>query len=219
MFTGLVEEIGTVIDIKKAGKSIKIKIGALKVIKGANIGDSIATNGVCLTAVEIGSDYFVADAMPETTGRTNLRNLKKGDRVNLEKSITLATPLGGHLVTGDVDCEGEIASIANDGIAVIYDIKAESSLMKYVVEKGRVAVDGASLTVVSFTKDTFRVSIIPHSQDNLTLGMRKTGDKVNLEADLIGKYVEKFVSGYLGNTPEKPKKEMDIRFLMENGFA
>lgn len=219
MFTGLIEEIGTVLDIKKDGKSIKIKIAAKKVITGANIGDSIATNGVCLTAVEIGSGYFVADAMPETTGRTNIKNLKKGDRVNLEKSITLSTPLGGHLVTGDVDCEGEIAAITNDGIAVVYDIKAAGNLMKYIVEKGRVAVDGASLTVVSFAKETFKISIIPHSQDHLILSDKKVGDKVNLEADLIGKYIEKFVAGYLGNSPEKPKKEIDIRFLMENGFA
>lgn len=218
MFTGLVEEIGSVISIAKDGESIKIKIKADKVLNGANVGDSIATNGVCLTAVEIGGDFFTADAMPETTGRTNLRDLKKGDKVNLEKSITLSTPLGGHLVTGDVDGEGEISAVTNEGIAVVYEITAPDNVMKYIVEKGRIAVDGASLTVVSFREKSFKIAIIPHSQEHLTLSLKKKGDKVNLEADLIGKYVEKFLAGYIG-AGKPAKKEIDMKFLLENGFA
>lgn len=219
MFTGLVEEMGKVISISRTGESLKITIGADKVLQNAKIGDSIATNGVCLTAIEIGAGYYTADAMPETFAKTNLKNLKTGDIVNLEKSITLATPLGGHLVTGDVDCEGKIVSIVNDGIANIYTIEPEERLMKYIVEKGRVTLDGASLTVVSFDNKSFKVSLIPHTQQNVTLGYKKPGDSVNVEMDLVGKYVERLLSAYIGTSGIKNKSEIKMDFLMEHGFA
>lgn len=219
MFTGLVEEIGKVMSVAKQGKSLKIKVEASKVLEGAKVGDSIATNGVCLTAVEVGNGYFVADAMPETYERSNLKRVSQGSKVNLEKSITLSTPLGGHLVTGDVDCEGKIISKKDDGIAIVYEIEMESKYMKYIVEKGRVTIDGASLTVVSFADNRFKISLIPHTQHNITLGSKGEGDIVNIETDLVGKYVERMLSSYLGNNQYVDKSKLDLKFLMENGFA
>jgi len=216
IFTGLVEEMGRVVSVTAGDKSIKLKIECNKVLEGAKLGDSIATNGTCLTATEIGSDYFTADCMYETVKRTNLKRLKSGDRVNLEKSLTLATPLGGHLVTGDVDCEGQLAGIKNEGIAKIYTIKVENRLMKYIVEKGRVTLDGASLTVVDFTEDTVSVSLIPHTQEMITLGYKSIGSYINVEMDLIGKYVERMLS--FKETKEPKKSRVDMNFLAENGF-
>ncbi len=216
IFTGLVEEMGEVVSVARGEKSLKIKIKCKKVLEGAKIGDSIATNGTCLTAVELGKDYFTADCMFETVKRTNLKRLKSGSKVNLEKSLTLATLLGGHLVTGDVDCEGRIMSIKQEGIAKIYEISVEPRLMKYVVEKGRITLDGASLTIVDFTNESLSVSLIPHTQEMITLGYKKIGDYINVETDLIGKYVERLLN--FGNKEEKKGKGIDEKFLMENGF-
>ncbi len=218
IFTGLVEEMGEVISVARGEKSLKIKIRCNKVLEGAKIGDSIATNGTCLTAVELGNNYFTADCMFETVKRTNLKRLKSGSKVNLEKSLTLATPLGGHLVTGDVDCEGKIMSIKQEGIAKIYEISVEPRLMKYVVEKGRITLDGASLTIVGFTKESISVSLIPHTQEMITLGYKRTGDYINVETDLIGKYVERLLHFDNKNKEEKKGKGIDEKFLLENGF-
>lgn len=215
MFTGLVEEMGRVLSIVEGNHSMQIKIQCKKVIEGAKLGDSIATNGTCLTAVEIGKDYFVADCMHETMKRTNLHRLKKSDFVNLEKSITLSTPLGGHLVTGDVDCEGKITNIRQDGIAKIYTVELPQAYMKYVVEKGRVTLDGASLTVMELGENSLGVSLIPHSQDMIILGKKKVGDYINIETDLIGKYVEKLLSF---PKQEEKKSKLSLDFLAENGF-
>lgn len=217
MFTGLVGEMGEVIGLETGDLSLKITVRSKKVIEGAKLGDSIATNGTCLTATKIGDDYFEADIMHESVKRTNLKRLKVGDLVNLEKSITLATPLGGHLVTGDIDGEGMISNIYSDGIAKIYVIKIESRLMKYVVEKGRITLDGASLTVVDFGDDFLSVSLIPHTQEMITLGNKSVGDYLNVETDLIGKYVERMMT-----FKEKPiiekKSNITESFLSENGF-
>ncbi len=218
MFTGLVEEIGNVIAVNRQGKSLKIKIGCKKAVNGAKVGDSIATNGVCLTAVEVGSDYFMAGAMPETYERSNLKRLKTGDRVNLEKSITLSTPLGGHLVTGDVDCEGTIVSKIGNENAIIYEIEMNERFMKYIVEKGRVTIDGASLTVMDFSdeRNSFKVSLIPHTQNHITLGGKGSGDIVNIETDIVGKYIERFTKKE--RKAEPVKKGIDMKFLADNGF-
>ncbi|AVQ16541.1 riboflavin synthase, alpha subunit [Fusobacterium gonidiaformans 3-1-5R] len=215
MFTGLVEEMGRVLSITEGNHSMQIKIQCKKVLEGAKLGDSIATNGTCLTAVEIGKDYFVADCMHETMKRTNLHRLKKSDFVNLEKSITLSTPLGGHLVTGDVDCEGKITNIRQDGIAKIYTVELPKYYMKYVVEKGRVTLDGASLTVMELGDSSLGVSLIPHSQEMIILGKKKVGDYINIETDLIGKYVEKLLSF---PKQEEKKSKLSLDFLAENGF-
>lgn len=215
MFTGLVEEMGRVLSITEGNHSMQIKIQCKKVLEGAKLGDSIATNGTCLTAVEIGKNYFVADCMHETMKRTNLHRLKKSDFVNLEKSITLSTPLGGHLVTGDVDCEGKIIEIRQDGIAKIYTVELPKQYMKYVVEKGRVTLDGASLTVMELGEYTLGVSLIPHSQEMIILGKKKVGDYINVETDLIGKYVEKLL--FFPKQEEKNSK-LSLDFLAKNGF-
>ena len=154
--------------------------------------------------------------MYETVKRTNLKRLKVGDRVNLEKSITLATPLGGHLVTGDVDCEGKVVAITPEGIAKIYEIEIDRKYMKYIVEKGRVTLDGASLTVMKLGDTTFEVSLIPHTQEMITLGKRRVGDYINVETDLIGKYIERFMK--FQDEPSEKKEGITMEFLMKNGF-
>lgn len=208
--------MGEVLAIENGEKSLKIKIKCKKVLKKSKIGDSIATNGTCLTATELGEDFFTADCMYETVKRTNLKRLNIGDRVNLEKSITLSTPLGGHLVTGDVDCEGTIVSITQEGIAKIYEIEVDRKYMKYVVEKGRVTLDGASLTVMRMTDKTFSVSLIPHTQEMVTLGKKNIGDFINVETDLIGKYVERLLN--FSVSEEKKESKITMEFLLENGF-
>lgn len=207
--------MGEVLVIENGEKSLKIKIKCKKVLDKSQVGDSIATNGTCLTAVEIGENYFTADCMYETVKRTNLKRLKTGDKVNLEKSITLATPLGGHLVTGDVDCEGIISSITSEGIAKIYEIEIDRKYMKYVVEKGRVSIDGASLSIVEHKDNTLSVSLIPHTQEMITLGKKKVGDYVNIETDLIGKHIERLLNF---KEEKEEKSKLDLNFLAKHGF-
>ncbi len=208
--------MGEVLSVENGEKSIKLKIKCKKVLEGAKLGDSIATNGTCLTATELGSNYFTADCMYETVKKTNLKRLKAGDKVNLEKSITLSTPLGGHLVTGDVDCEGRIVSITPEGIAKIYEIEMEKKYMKYVVEKGRVTLDGASLTVMRLGENSFGVSLIPHTQEMITLGRKKVGDYINIETDLIGKYIERLMK-FQDDTKDN-SRGITMEFLLKNGF-
>ncbi len=207
--------MGQVLSITNGDKSVQLKIKCNKVLEGAKLGDSIATNGTCLTAIEIGKDYFIADCMHETIKRTNLKRLKPGNMVNLEKSITLSTPLGGHLVTGDVDCEGRISSIEQDGIAKIYTFEIENRFMKYVVEKGRVSIDGASLSIVGHKDNTLSVSLIPHTQEMITLGKKKVGDYVNIETDLIGKHIERLLNF---KEEKEEKSKLDLNFLAKHGF-
>lgn len=214
MFTGLVEEMGKVLEIKKGDKSLYLVIEASKVLEGALIGDSIAVNGTCLTAVSINKNAAAFDVMYETVNRTNLKRLKKGDKVNLEKSLTLQKPLGGHLVTGDVDFESNILSINPMGIAKVYRFSVPNRYMKYVVEKGRITIDGTSLTVSDFGKDWVEVSLIPHTQKEVTLGIKKVGDYVNIEMDLFGKYVERIL-----NFKEEKESKLTMEKLYENGFV
>ncbi len=194
MFTGLVEEIGSISEIIKNEKFLRIKISCEKVLVGSLVGDSISTNGVCLTITEMGKNYFYADVMYESVKRSNLKNLKVNSKVNLEKSLTLAKPLGGHLVTGDVDCTGTIINIKQEGIAKIYRIKFDYKYAKYIVEKGRITLDGTSLTISDFGGDWVEVSLIPHSQKSIILGEKNIAYEINIEFDLIGKYVEKLLS-------------------------
>ncbi|WP_297407502.1 riboflavin synthase [uncultured Cetobacterium sp.] len=215
MFTGLVEEMGKVKSLKKTSQGIKLEISCDKVITNAKIGDSIATNGVCLTVTELLSNSFIADVMNETVAVTTLQNLSCGDFVNLEKSLTLQSYLGGHLVTGDVDCCGKISTISQDGFSIRYTVEIDPYFMKYVVYKGRVALDGASLTVTHLDNTTFSVSIIPHTQKNITLGLKQKGDSINVETDLIGKHLEKLLNYKNDNIK---KSNITTNFLSENGF-
>ena len=218
MFTGLVEETGKIINLAKKNASIEITIRGKKVVEKAQIGDSIAVNGVCLTVTKLKGSDFTADVMFETIERSGLKRAI----VNLEKSLTLATFLGGHLVMGDVDCEAKILSITDKGIAKVYEFQLDENHrnnMKYIVEKGRVTIDGASLTVIDVNDEDgiFSVSLIPHTIENITVGMKKTGDFVNIETDLFGKYVEKILK--FDNLKNKEKNsKLTMEFLQKNGF-
>ena len=223
MFTGLVEEMGKVVNISKKATGLGITIKGDKVVEKVKIGDSIAVNGVCLTVTEFSGNTFTADVMYETIERSGLKRITAGETVNLEKSLTLTTFLGGHLVMGDVDSEAEIISIVPKGIAKLYNFQLEEKHrqnIKYVVEKGRVTIDGASLTVID-TDDVsgiFSVSLIPHTLENITLGKKKVGDYVNIETDLFGKYVEKILKFNNTETEKKEKSGITMDFLQKNGF-
>lgn len=216
IFTGIIEELGTVSKIEKGNQSFCITIKAKKVLEDVKTGDSIAVNGVCLTVVDFSSVFFKADVMPETVNRTTLKNLAVGDYVNLERALRLGDRLGGHLVQGHVDGVGKILKKEPHDIAVIYHIAAPDNVLKYTVPKGSIAVDGISLTVIEVGKDSFNVSLIPHTAKMTTLGFKNAGDEVNLETDIIGRYIERLLRR--DELPTDVKKEMDINFLAEHGF-
>ncbi len=190
MFTGIIEELGTIKDLSAGGS---IRILADRVLEGTNIGDSIAVNGICLTVTELNGDGFTADVMPETLKRTSLSLLRRGDKVNLERAMAADGRFGGHIVSGHIDGTGTIREYKKDGNAVWVTIAAENDILRLVVEKGSIAIDGISLTVAEVTDTYFKVSIIPHTAGETTLLLKNTGDPVNLETDIVGKYVEKLL--------------------------
>ena len=217
MFTGLIEEIGVVQVIEINEKSSRITVKAKSVIDGANVGDSISTNGVCLTISKLYSSSFTADVMAETMSRSNLSNLKTGQTVNLERAVKVGDRLGGHIVSGHIDGTGKITSYEKDDNAFWITIGSDEKMLKYVVEKGSVALDGVSLTVVYVDNDCFKVSIIPHTSQETTLLKISMGYKVNIECDVIGKYVEKLL--VINKQPEEKKQNViNSEFLTENGF-
>jgi len=189
MFTGIVEEMGTV----AAFEGTRLRIAAQLVLADVKLGDSIAVNGCCLTLVEQGDGWWEADVSEETLARTSLRGITVGSPLNLERSVRLADRLGGHLVQGHVDGVGEVVQPVPD-----LQVRIPTELMKYVVEKGSITVDGVSLTVVSPTADTFTVAIIPHTSEVTTLGTKRPGDQVNIEVDVLAKYVERLLAGHGG---------------------
>lgn len=215
MFTGIVEEIGHVEHIQNGEKFSRIKINAVKVLEQSQIGDSIATNGVCLTITNMTSGSFEADIMAETLRKSNLGSLRIGAAVNLERAMRLSSRLGGHLVSGHIDGIGEMMSITKEAAATWITIKAPTEILRYVVLKGSIAIDGISLTVADVTKEYFKVSVIPHTKNKTTLLMKGVTDQVNLEVDIIGKYVERL----LGLTHEVHKEnKIDQDFLKKHGF-
>lgn len=215
MFTGLVAELGKVQNLVSQGDSYHLTITASKVLIGLKIGDSVAVNGVCLTVVQLDSLAFTADVMPETVRLTNIGRLHNGDRVNLERTLRLCDGLDGHIVSGHVEGLGVIISRQPEGIAVVVEIEASPELLKYVIKKGSIAIDGISLTVTKVTGTSFSVSLIPHTAKETTLGFKDIGDVVNLETDIIGKYVERMLnSGSNGSVQSDLNKNM----LLENGF-
>ncbi|NMA14887.1 MAG: riboflavin synthase, partial [Clostridia bacterium] len=193
MFTGLVEELGTLTSIVKGARSARLLIGASRVLEDGKIGDSIAVNGVCLTVVAINEKGFQADVMAETLNKSNLGDLRPGEKVNLERALRLSDRLGGHLVSGHIDGVGKIIRQEVMDIAIVTEIEAPPELLKYIIPKGSVAIDGISLTVVSVEENSFTVSLIPHTAKVTSLGFKQVGDKVNLETDIIGKYIERMV--------------------------
>ena len=214
IFTGIIEELGTINRIERGSNSSRINVRAGKVLEDVRIGDSIAINGVCLTVTEFDSEHFVADVMAETLEKTNLRDLTSGQRVNLERAVRLGDRMGGHLVQGHVDGVGTIVEQQKLDIATIIRIKTTAEVLAYVVKKGSVAIDGISLTVVETGVDSFAVSLIPHTAAMTTLGFKKPGDTVNLESDIIGRYVEKLLQGQ----KDSQKSNLSLGFLAENGF-
>ncbi|MBP3722999.1 MAG: riboflavin synthase [Selenomonadaceae bacterium] len=207
MFTGIIEEVGR---IKKIGGG-KITIAAKKVLEDINIGDSIAVNGICLTATTFDASTFTADIMPETVRRTSLFAAKSEDAVNLERALTPSTRMGGHIVSGHIDGAGEIVSLAEDKNAVLMKIKADNKILRHIVEKGSVALDGISLTVASVGANDFTVSLIPHTREITNLSDKKIGGVINIETDIIGKYVEKLMQ-------KRDSGNITKDFLFENGF-
>lgn len=220
MFTGIIEEIGTVEQIRKGAHSAGLTIRAADILKDAGIGDSIAVNGICLTVTELLPGRFTADVMHETLNRSSLAQLKCGSHVNLERAIPAAGRFGGHFVAGHVDGTGKIIGIRRDDTAVWYKIQTAPDIMRYLVEKGSVAVDGISLTVAAVTPEDFSVSVIPHTLSCTVLKERCPGDTVNLETDLIGKYIERLCLAPRQPQYHTQRKESVIteNFLSENGF-
>lgn len=216
MFTGLVAELGTVQNLVRQGNSYHLTVAARKVLDNLKIGDSVAVNGCCLTVVKMDDACFTADVMPETVRLTNIGGLANGSRVNLERTLRLCDGLDGHIVSGHVEGLGTISGQRPEGIAVVTTISCGGDLLKYIIKKGSIAIDGISLTVTEVTETSFSVSLIPHTAKMTTLGFKKVGDKVNLETDIIGKYVERMLSF------QKPEAKKDAGFgrdfLAENGF-
>lgn len=215
MFTGLIKEIGVIKAIKKGSLSAQLTIKASKVLENMTLGDSIATNGVCLTVISFTTNEFVVDVMPETMRLSNLNDLVAGSLVNLEPALRLGDRFGGHIVSGHSDGVGKIVEITKEDNATWIKIEIEKQLLKYIVYKGSVAIDGTSLTIGQINEDSFKVSIIPLTKEETTLLKKKIGDDVNIECDVIGKYVEKLVT-YV--EPKTSKKTIDINFLTKNGF-
>lgn len=207
MFTGIVEEIGIV----KETSRDRLAFESHKVLEGTKVGDSIAVNGVCLTVVSLENRGFSVTVMPETLRCTNLGRLRYSDQINLERALVLGGRLGGHLVLGHVDDTGELMDVSSEETARVMRISAPAKLMPYIVDKGFVAVDGVSLTVVDLDDFSFVVSLVAYSMENTTLGRKRPGDIVNLEADVIAKYVE--------NLKERKRQSLNFEFLSEYGFV
>ena len=216
MFTGIIEEVGAL--ERLAGGEIAIR--AKKVLEDVALGDSIAVNGICLTVTRFDAAHFTADVMPETIRRTSLAELRRGSRVNLERALTLKSRLGGHIVSGHIDGAGTIAAMKEEGNAILLTVRASDSVLRYIVEKGSVALDGISLTVARVGAADFTVSLIPHTREITNLREKSVGSRLNIETDILGKYVEKLFPGgcALGSAAPKGKDGITMDFLRQQGF-
>ncbi|MEK4175579.1 riboflavin synthase [Aeribacillus sp. FSL K6-1305] len=211
MFTGIIEEIGEIKSVKGTNQAVILEIYAKNILQDVKIGDSIAVNGVCLTVTDFESNYFSVDVMPETMAATTFGTLKTGSKVNLERAMAVGDRFGGHIVSGHVDGVGTIVKKERKENAVYYQIKAPKDLLYYMILKGSVAVDGTSLTIFGLTEQTFTISIIPHTYSETIIGEKEIGDKVNIECDLIGKYLEKFAR-------KEAPTGITVDFLQKHGF-
>ena len=212
MFTGIIEETGHIRTVTRGRHSSVLSIGAAEILSDLKVGDSVAVNGVCLTATTVDGGGFTADVMHETLNRSTLGGLAAGDVVNLERAMPANGRFGGHIVSGHIDGVGKITSVRRDDNAVWYAIEAPDALRRYIVEKGSVAIDGISLTVASVNGDAFSVSVIPHTLSVTALQARRVGSGVNLETDIIGKYVESLLR------PDAKQSAITREFLARNGF-
>ena len=211
MFTGIIEETGVVERLDNSPSGCRLYIGASVVLDGTKIGDSIAVNGVCLTVTDMTENSFAADVMPETLRRSSLGALHSGSRVNLERAMAADGRFGGHIVAGHIDGTGRISGKKPEGNAVVVTIAADRDILRYIVEKGSIAIDGISLTVTKASGTDFSVSLIPHTAKETTLLSKRAGDIVNLENDIVGKYVERLLGTEKGSGITRS-------FLLENGF-
>jgi len=219
MFTGIIEGLGTVAQIRPVGGGSRLTVSADFSLEGTGIGDSIAVNGACLTAVSLQGSRFSVDVSPETLSKTTFKSVKIGERVNLERALRLSGRLDGHLVSGHIDGLGTISGKKEQGNAVVVTCTVPEALSRYMIPKGSVAIDGISLTINSCEKDSFSVSIIPHTAKLTTIGLKGAGDAVNIETDMLGKYVEKFLSRQGSESGKKQDpKSLDMQFLVKTGF-
>lgn len=218
MFTGIIEGLGTLTGIRPGGgQSLQLTVAADFDLAGTRIGDSIAVNGACLTVVTLQGRSFTVDVSPETVSKTTLGQARKGERVNLERAMRLSDRLDGHLVSGHIDGQGRLESRETLENAIVLTFSAPAELLRHMISKGSVAVDGVSLTINQVTDTNFQVSIIPHTSRMTTMGLKRTGEPVNLETDLIGKYVERFVTQG-GRRPDAPKSDVTLELLAKSGF-
>ncbi|ABS23042.1 riboflavin synthase [Bacillus cytotoxicus] len=213
MFTGIVEELGTVSTMKQSGDAMKLTIQARFILSDIKIGDSIAVNGICLTATSFTESHFTVDVMPETMKSTSLRMLKQHSQVNLERAMAANGRFGGHFVTGHIDGTGTIVSKKQHYNAIYYKIKMPNHLLRYCLQKGSIAIDGTSLTIFDVDDNSITISLIPHTVSESIIGTKEAGDIVNIECDMIGKYIEQFMS-----QPTKRNNSVTESFLHENGF-
>jgi riboflavin synthase len=220
MFTGIIEEIGTIASIKKGSVSAVLHVRCSRILEDMHLGDSIAVNGVCLTVTAFDGSGFTADVMHETLNRSSLGALSPGSHVNLERAMAANGRFGGHIVSGHIDGTGTICKLQRDENAVWYTISCAPSQLRYIVEKGSIAIDGISLTVARVEHDRFSVSVIPHTLSQTILAEKKSGDVVNLENDCIGKYVEHLMTWDRAeqSAPRKQSSTLTKAFLIENGF-
>ena len=222
MFTGIIEEIGEIAGVKRGQVSSRLAIRGKKIFSDLKLGDSVAVNAACLTATSISGDIFEADVMAETQRRTNLGGFSNGTRVNLERAMAAGGRFGGHIVSGHIDGTGRVSSLVREENAVWVRIDAEDKILRYIIEKGSIAIDGISLTVAETGPGYFKVSIIPHTGEETTLLRRRPGDIVNLENDVVGKYVERLLNFSAGNGEAFGQKAkaggIDLNLLSENGF-
>ena len=216
MITGLVGEIGKLVEVLKGAKSSRLTAGGKIIFSDLKLGDSVAVNGVCLTVTSYNNEFFTADVMNETLLRSSLGSLKIGSSVNLERAMAANGRFGGHIVSGHIDGTGTITKIDRDDIALWYTIAAGSKIMKYIIEKGSVAIDGISLTVAKVSDTDFAVSLIPHTAVKTVLGLKKPGDTVNLENDVVGKYIEHFLK--FEGVENENKSGITKEFLTKAGF-
>ncbi|MCY0877065.1 MAG: riboflavin synthase [Firmicutes bacterium] len=207
MFTGLIEEVGTLLQVERVHDGARLVIAAKQVLGDARIGDSIAVSGVCLTVTGLYNGSFAVDMVAETLARSTLSRARPGDRMNLERAMSVQDRFGGHIVAGHVDGTGVITGVQNTGMGTIYTITTKPDLTRYIVDKGSITVDGVSLTVMTCEADRFQVSLIPHSANATTLGTARKGQAVNLEVDVLAKYVEKLL------TPQVPGEERGLTAL------
>ena len=211
MFTGIIEEIGTVSKVINKSEALELIISAKHVLSDVKLGDSIAINGVCLTVTSFTTNSFSVDVMPETFRATSLASIKNGAAVNLERALAVGGRMGGHFVTGHVDGTGEIIKIEPASNAINYTVRCDTSLLKYCILKGSIAVDGTSLTIFGLDSTTFKLALIPHTVKNSLLGQKKVGDKVNIECDMLGKYVVNMLQSH-------SETEINQTFLQQHGF-